>query len=62
MAKVKITFSGDLSEIGKTRTVTDAEAATMVREGRAVHVPEPAAAQATGSASSSTGTAAPAKP
>lgn len=41
MAKVKIMFSGDVRQIGKTRTVPDEDAAVMVREGRAVYVAEP---------------------
>lgn len=46
MAKVKIMFSGDVTQIGKQRTVPDDEAAAMVREGRAVYVAEPATAPA----------------
>lgn len=41
MPKVTIMFSGDIGEIGKTRTVSDEDAATMVREGRAVLAVEP---------------------
>lgn len=41
MAKVMIMFSGDLRQVGKTRTVTDEDAVTMVREGRAVYVADP---------------------
>lgn len=41
MAKVRITFSADLKQVGKIRTVTDEEAVVLVREGRAVHVAEP---------------------
>lgn len=43
MPKVRITFSGDVREIGKVRTVSDEDAATMVREGRAQLVTEPPA-------------------
>lgn len=43
MAKVKIMFSGDINQIGKTRSVPDEEAAAMVREGRAQYVAEPPA-------------------
>lgn len=39
--KVKIMFSGDITQIGKTRSVPDDEAATMVREGRAQYVADP---------------------
>lgn len=46
MPKVKIVFSGDVTEIGKVRTVSAEDAATMVREGRAQHVAEPPAAPA----------------
>lgn len=38
MAKVKITFSGDLSSIGKVVELPDDEAVVLVREGRAVPV------------------------
>lgn len=46
MAKIKIMFSGDVTQIGKQRSVPDDEAAAMVREGRAVYVAEPAPAPA----------------
>lgn len=41
MAKVRISFSADLTEIGKVRSVSDDEAAVLVREGRATYVAEP---------------------
>ncbi len=49
--KVLIAFSADLNEIGKTKDVPAAEAAVMVREGRAQFVSDKdakTAAKATG--------------
>lgn len=45
MPKVRIMFSGNIGEIGKLRTVSEEDAATMVREGRAQRVAEPPAEQ-----------------
>ncbi len=43
MAKIRTMFSTNLNKIGRVSTVTEEEAATLVREGRAVRVPEPPA-------------------
>lgn len=43
MRRIRISYSPNLSEIGEVREVDDADAAVLVRDGRAAYVSDPGA-------------------